>query len=334
MKFKSLEKLLSLLNIQIIDYNQTWVRVSCPLAFLTHDKGIDERPSCSISINDKGLSYVNCFTCGCRSLYEVLHALFWTKNISREILEFYVKSEFIQEEAEDTILFNDGFSNNHKPEKYIPVPDEVLALFEPINKAADYLKSRKINLDIARQAGLQFWKNALLCPIRDTDFKTYWIHFRSINSKIFWHGKPEHFNSNIQWGRPDSWFGIEFLNINEPIVLVEGIMDCLRLKTLGLQNVIASHGGIGKKSLKLKRILDFNPKLLYLGFDADNAGKQFSLAVRRQANCKVIDLDWSKVGRKDPGELGSKEELEQVLDQQTLNFKFTDKFRRENYESF
>ncbi len=49
-------------------------------------------------------------------------------------------------------------------------------------------------------------------------------------------------------GQGRFFFGMEYLDITKPVILVEGAFDCLRLKTLGLNNVIATHGGISHKS--------------------------------------------------------------------------------------
>jgi 5S rRNA maturation endonuclease (ribonuclease M5) len=341
MRKQPLMQLMGMLGLKVYDINGGWLKVNCPIAHSTHEDKDDTNPSCGISINDDGPSIVHCFTCGTRTLADVLHVLYWTKGFDSKIFRVYLENEVLNEESsEHECIYHDGFAKPKK-EQPVVVPDEIFQTFEPVDQARDYLEGRGIDVEVARKHGLMYlrkhitpkggvWENAIVCPIRDTDFKTYWIHFRSIDSKRFWHGKPEHFGVNIEWGRDDSWFAIEFLNRNEPIILVEGVFDCLRLKTLGVENVIAAHGGLGKNSPKLNRILDIYPKILYTGFDADKAGRQFREAVRRRATCEVIDLDWSKAGIKDPGELKSKQDLLTVL--QTETYEFQDKFnRRKSY---
>lgn len=344
MREGKLLKLLGFLDIKVHDRNGDWLLINCPTAHTTHVGGTDKKPSCGVSISSSKPSMVHCFTCGTRKLSEVLHILNWTKGVSKDVLRFYLENEMADSYSDNksVLEFTDKFNNISHHEEPVEVPDFILDSFEPIDKAGGYLKIRGIDLDIAKAHGLLFcnnfktidgkvWQDAIVCPVRDRDFKTYWLHFRSISSKKFWHAKPENFGLNFAWGRSDSWAGIEFLDLNKPVVMVEGFFDMLRLKTLGLNNVIASYGGIGKNSLKVKRILDLSPKLIYTGFDADEPGKGFSNQVKRQANCEVIALDWSKLNIKDPGDLKSKADLLKVLNPKT-EFIFQDKFNRSNYE--
>lgn len=344
MREGKLLKLLGFLDIKVHDRNGDWLLINCPTAHTTHVGGTDKKPSCGVSISSSKPSMVHCFTCGTRKLSEVLHILNWTKGVPKEALRFYLENEMSDNSSEtrSDLEFTDKFRNVSRREDPVEVPGFILDNFESVERASEYLKKRGVDLDLAKTHGMLYcdkfktidgkvWQDAIVCPIRDRDFKTYWLHFRSITSKKFWHAKPEHFGLNFKWGRSDSWAGLEFLDITKPIVLVEGFFDMLRLKTLGLVNVIASHGGIGKNSLKLKRILDLSPKLIYTGFDADKSGKEFSKWVRRQAKCEVIDLDWSKLNIKDPGDLKSKADLTKLLRSGT-EFEFQDKYKRRSYE--
>lgn len=333
---------MNMLKIPISDMSGDWIRISCPLAHATHEDKDDTNPSSGVTISDEGISIVHCFACGTRTLADVMHGLYWTQGFDHSVFKYYLENEnFDSEHVEEEIEFNDKFSIKKERRQPVAVPEQIFENFEPIDNASVYLEYRGIDLELARQHGLMFcrefttaeggvWRKAIVSSIRDIDFKTYWLHFRSIDSKKFWHGKPEHFGVNMEWGRDDSWFGIEFLDTTIPVILVEGAFDCLRLKTLGISNVIAAHGSIGKKSYKLQRILDLKPVLLYNGFDSDDAGKTFKKNVRRRADCEVIDLDWSKIGLKDPGELKSKEDFLKVLENKNMMFK--DKFRRKAHE--
>jgi 5S rRNA maturation endonuclease (ribonuclease M5) len=332
--------MLKMLGISAYDISSDWVQVNCPLAFLNHAGQRDSKPSCGISFGDTE-SYVHCFTCGTRSLGDLLFVLNWHGKVQDDALRFYLNHEILEETAPE-VTYKEKF---YMPEtKAVPIPSEVFDNFDSIVLAETYLKQRGIDLEIAERYGLMYckefktekggvWQNAIVCPIRDLDYNAYWVHFRSIQDKRFWHGKPEHFGLVEPWGREDSWFGMEFLDMNSPIWLVEGIFDCLRLKTLGVSNVLAAHGGIGKRSKKIMRINEMNPKLVYLGFDADKAGKTFSIVAKRQLSCPTIDLDWSKAGVKDPGDLKSQEDLLKVLNQEK-ELEFNDKFERKSiYES-
>ncbi|NCU31821.1 MAG: toprim domain-containing protein [Candidatus Moranbacteria bacterium] len=128
----------------------------------------------------------------------------------------------------------------------------------------------------------------------------------------------------MEWGKHDTFFGMEHLDITKPVVVVEGAFDVLRLKTLGMKNVIGTHGGISHKSDKLNRLKNLS---VISGFDADEPGLKFHKALERFFGKPIRRLDWSLVGCKDPGELKTKEDLQEVLKNQNMNLKFYDKWR-------
>jgi 5S rRNA maturation endonuclease (ribonuclease M5) len=328
MKKKELTALLYKLGIQPLDESDGWIKVSCPLSETNHLSKQDNNPSAGFKINDNGPSVFHCFVCGTRSIESILNTYKWKKGV--DVIGEYLKHEI--PEQEESIEYREKFQKKKDP---VPVPNEVLNLFKPLKFAKAYLENRGIGFEIARQHGLLYcdnfqtaegktWKNAILVPIKDLDYKTYWIHFRSIDNKFFWHGKPSHFKLHMEWGREDSFFGMQFLDITKPVVLVEGAFDCLRLKTLGLENVIATHGGISHKSKKIQRLKNFS---VISGFDSDKAGDDFHRAVERFFQKEIPRLDWKKVGAKDPGELKSREDLETVLNTNKLNPRFRDKWR-------
>jgi len=333
MKKGKLINLLNQLGIQPIDINDGWIRVSCPLAETSHASKSDRNPSAGFLINDKGPSVFHCFVCGNRSMESILNTYKWKKGI--DLFQDYFSDEV--SEQEQITSYKEKFTEKSH---YEHVPEEVIAAFKPIECAGNYLKQRGIDLEVAKRYGLLYcdkivtaqgtlWENAILTPIKDLDGKTYWLHFRSVEGKRFWHGKPKHFNLDIDWGREDSFFGLDQLDLTKPVVLVEGAFDCLRLATLGMTNVIAIHGGISPKSKKLFRLKSMNPVSVVCGFDADDAGKEFTQAVKHHFD-DVVVLNWKLVSCKDAGELKSKEDLQIVLTQR--NLKFQDKYRLKAHE--
>ena len=321
--------ILQKLGIQALDINDNWIKVSCPLADVNHTSKSDKNPSAGFSINDKGNSAFHCFACGSRSMESILHSFKWKKGV--DLLEEYLSQE-VSETTPDISYKEKVFIRKES----VPVPEHILNHFEPIDAALPYLTKRGISLEVAKKYGLKYcnrfitsegrtWRNAVLTPIRDLDFKTYWLHFRSIDSKVFWHGKPEHFNCDVSWGRDDSFFGMEWLDLLKPVILVEGAFDVMRLNSLGVTNVIATHGGVSSKSEKLKRLIALNPVSIVSGFDADKAGQSFRHAVECLVHKNIEVLDWGVVGCKDAGDLKSRQDLDIVLKQRNINFQ--DKWR-------
>lgn len=332
MKKENLIRLITRLGIQPIDINDGWIQVSCPLASVNHSSRSDRNPSAGFMINDSGPSPFHCFVCGSRSIESILNTFKWKKKLD-------LFSEYFQNE-----IFDDTSAKTVKkflpPEMFNHVPSSFLERFKPIQYAEEYLSSRGIDLETARSYGLLYcdhlitadglcWEKAILTPVKDLNFKTYWLHFRSIYGKKFWHGKPKNFGYDVNWGRSDSFFGMQFLDLAKPVIVVEGAFDVLRLASLGMANVIATHGGISRSSRKLHRLKALNPVKVICGFDVDEAGKKFTKAVK-QVFGNVDVLDWKIVGCKDAGELRSQEDLRKVLDKR--NIRFQDKYRRKYYD--
>ena len=328
MKKENLLHLLTRLGIRPIDINDGWIQVSCPLAKINHFSKSDKNPSAGFMINDTGQSPFHCFVCGSRSIESILNTFKWKDKV--DLFKEYFEHE----------VFEEKLSKHSKkflpPEHYTHVPSEFENCFKSIHNAKQYLSSRGIDVKIAESYGLKYcdsfitadgqhWENAILTPVKDLDYKTYWLHFRSTYGKKFWHGKPVNFGYTREWGRSDSFFGLQWLDLTKPVILVEGAFDVLRLATLGLTNAIATHGGISRKSKKLLRLKALNPVSVICGFDADEAGSKFTKAVR-QVFGKTEVLDWKIVGCKDAGELRSTEDLQKVLNNKR-SLKFQDKWR-------
>lgn len=283
-----------------------WLQLSCPLQHL-HARKSDNKPSCGISIDDEGESIVNCFTCGSRTLFATITALQHIQEVSDDAKRFYLENEILKEK-QVALEYKDKFKSS-KIEQPNAVPDILLELFnKPKGKAKEYLESRGIDVDIA--TNLRQYQDKIVALIKDTDYKTYWLQYRTIQGKKFRYLRPQDFNLTEKWGRKDSWYNIEKIDFDKPVIVVEGAFDCERLRTLGVKNVIASHGPIGKNSRKIERLK--RAKLVYSAFDADKAGKLFTENLKRKLECQVIRLDWSKVGCKDAGEIKSREDFDKV----------------------
>ena len=129
----------------------------------------------------------------------------------------------------------------------------------------------------------------------DTDGEAYRLHVKLVLEKTFWYLTPELLGCADEyeaWGRRDYWFGVQYLDPALPVVLVESETDLLRLRSLGVENVIASCGALNK--FKVSRIPNYT---ILLGFDADGPGSKFTMkAIKLFDNRrKLYKLDWSIV---------------------------------------
>lgn len=343
-------KLLGAGEIKISE-DEDWVRTSCPLAPFTHFKGKDENPSFGIAVNDIGESAYNCFTCGTGRLFDLVHKLQFTVGITKPARHFFGYAEIFGEEQlgdPDDYTFGSGFDDVYQRvvlgKKKVKVPDEILDSY-PLLQYSDYegskneIESYFLNRGILPQALWEYQvrhdpdKHLIIFPMIDTDGEAYRLHVKLVLEKTFWYLTPELLGCADKyeaWGRRDYWFGVQYLDPALPVVLVESETDLLRLRSLGVENVIASCGALNK--FKVSRIPNYT---ILLGFDADGPGSKFTMkAIKLFDNRrKLYKLDWSIVDvtyytakrrvpklrpAKDAGDLETLEQYEYVLDNKIL----------------
>lgn len=107
-------------------------------------------------------------------------------------------------------------------------------------------------------------------------------------------------------GKLGSWFGLERLSAGRDILVVESELDAMKAHTFGFTNVIAA-GGAGITKAQGKAI--FSGSCVFLGFDADKAGRDGILGFRRRVrrSVRVWTIDWSPY--KDAGEIEEREKF-------------------------
>jgi len=294
--------------------SKNWLRLSCPLAFLNHQKGKDEKPSCGILVNEEGQSNVHCFCCGSRSLWSLVNVLFHQKKIDGEVVKFFLLNEG-NEEADNSHKFKDTLYTERQ--NSVPTPQEILDRL--IKKSTKFLRKRGIN----QKVHFINYNNlyGIVYPLSSLNGTIYSLQYRSTqNPDIRFYLKPKHFDyQGEEWGSKGLWYGLDEIDRTKPIFLVEGAEDRLKLKELGEDNVLASCGSVGNDKIETVRRL--NPSLVFLGFDSDEAGKVSTKKIQKALKYTAKVLNWDVVGVNDPGDLISKDQIEKVLKTRHFEFK-------------
>ena len=92
-------------------------------------------------------------------------------------------------------------------------------------------------------------------------------------------------------------FGQHLYVTDQPLVLVEGPIDMMRLFTLGIKNVVASCGEPSREQLA-----SVHAPSIYVGYDADTAGRRFARKALQHIDAtRRFLLDWEVAGIKDAG---------------------------------
>lgn len=309
-----------------------WIRTNCPLAFHTHHNGTDSTPSFGISVADDGSSVCHCFTCSDKAypIETLLHNLWimsgeYPKQAgrilagSRDVDAFRAKTyrDIWERKLEDIVpepipleCFNDVPLVTHS--------NDPMAFF-----VIDYFEKRGISKETLAYYSMRFWKKngSMVFPYGLSDGYTYSLRQRNLDMKIIYSLTPEILgHKELRFYTPREtgvWFGLDSINMDVPVVLVEGESDVMRLKTLGLNNSMGS----GTSNITRKQFSMLTCSKIYIGYDCDLAG----LKARRKiyetlyGKMTLFDLDWTIVEKepgvpcKDAGDLPNKEALKIVL---------------------
>lgn len=151
--------------------------------------------------------------------------------------------------------------------------------------------------------------NRVCFPVKDDNGMVVGASCRALgNEKPKW----KHYPANISTGL--LLWGIDTIDITYDICfLVEGIIDVIQLRNLGIQNVVCTFGAnITKHQIEL--LIKKGITNVVLMYDNDEAGnratEKFIDKYRYLFNVKVADL--FSVNVKDPGELQTTEQLCEV----------------------
>jgi len=351
MELKNIINFLKLIGsgeIKISD-DEVWARTNCPLAPFSHVKGRDENPSFGIVANNTGESAYHCFTCGSGRLWDLVHRMQFTVGIPKRARYFFGSAEiFGNEQLGDPNDFRVGdcFDDVHDRiflgKRKVKVPEEILNEY-PLLEESPFIGQKEEIEDYFLNRGIlpqMLWeyqirhdpeKHLIIFPMIDTDGEAYRLHVKLVLEKTFWYLTPELLgcaDTYESWGRKDYWFGIQFLDPALPVTIVESETDLLRLRSLGVNNVVAACGGINK--WKVARIPNYT---IYLGFDADRAGSQFTMkSIQLFKNRRLYWLDWGLVDvtyytekrripklrpAKDGGDIETLEQYEFILEHKT-----------------
>jgi hypothetical protein len=312
-----------------------WMNLPCLLAKWTHEDGRDEHPSMGIAISETGKSVYYCFGCSKKAhrLEHLLHNIFVGSgdypNAAASILLLHENDD-----DEKEIKIPDGWEREKKEVK--PIPFAVLRRY-PILQLSDTKTARDVKKYLNRKRKIPTWAQnfyqlrysekdrAIASPMTDPDGRIYVIRFRSIDKKEFWTlnsaGALLPYDELATPHDVGVWFGMSRVDWTQPVTLVEGTIDALRLTTLGISNVIASE----TTSVTDAQIDALCANVLVLGYDADKAGLRAHKRIIERIGGKaaVLEINWSQPPNfyKDPGDLPDREALDDILKSVRMEFR-------------
>lgn len=335
LKSKIIEFMEALSSSKLHNENGKWLQFSCPLAKWTHERGTDKHPSFGIYSSPGYPSVYQCFSCTheAMSLLSLVMA-FWkfTGRYPLKAAKILFENEVMRNEEpeEKKPISNFDRWSKREVEVHHTLPIEVVERFPLLISGKDeealeirnYLvHKRGIELEFIFLNELRYEveRGLIVFPLTDIEGNIKFLQVRRWRDKKLFSISPKGAKmKDVEFPslREDGpWFGMKHLDISKPVICVEGPLDMLRLQTLGYKNTIASCGA----SVTKKQLCNIPNNNIMLGYDSDQAGKDATKRIVELLSNRLVQiLDWSIVGRKDAGDLTSREELEDVLNNRKI----------------
>jgi len=336
---QSIKSFILSLDVEVGDLRvgDKWVNMKCPLAPYLHSSGTDSRPSFGISISEDSTSVYYCFGCTpeARPLGWLLHNFYVLSGaFPTEAAKIYMENEIFEEE--DALpKFSDPWFNP-KVKVKSPVPPEVLRRY-PLLQYSHSPIEREIRHWLSVVRGVPEWvqnmcqlrhnpeNRSVVFPLTDFRGNVMTMRERVIKTKHIWTVSPKlagYDGDFTPLKTSGAWFGLALVDWRNPVIVVEGEIDAMRLMALGYSNVIAS----ATSSVTDAQIDAIGTDTLLLGGDADKAGRKMIRKIKESMQSKAVlfKLLWSVAKKSngepcnDAGDLPNDEELQKVLDMAEL----------------
>lgn len=299
-----------------------WVVSSCPLAYWRHESKTSSGSVFGVR-TEPGDARVNCFACGFNGtqmdiLVEMGHRMktapYGEPDI-KKAMEMVIKAD---EETElsgfdspdiEEVLF--GAAKKEMTE----FPEWWITSYPPaweVEMSLEYLKKRRVPLSVTKALGLRVDtdQKRVCFPVRDFHGKYRGLHGRAILDETM----PRYRMYTYQKkNNPLIWLGEDWIDMNKPVVVVEGPLDLASVYRV-YRNVVSPLFASPSYE-KIKRMADaFEMITLFDHGTGGNLGRQrFTGALPHNVLTHLMPTD----GKKDPGEM-TVEELALLLEKHVM----------------
>lgn len=318
MRAEAIVELAGMLGCEKSRVGQKSVVVSCPLAPWTHEDGTDRHPGCSVLIDDAGKSGWRCHACGHHGTLGWLVTKWGL--LSRQPIEGAFRLIEREEDGAAAVATRMDAKLDQRTRWADPVakPDaddpEVVPEVEAATFAGEvpqYALDRGLSLDTCRAWQLGYDRGfgarpvpRLVFPVRRADGRLVGL----VGRAIYDGDRPKYLN---YLGFPKSKFlyGLDKVRGRERLVVVEGMIDAIRLWEYGLP--AAAIIGAAPSEPQARLALEFDR--VYLALDRDAAGEEGERALARRLDGRVpvFRVEFPG-GKRDPKDMTREEALAAV----------------------
>jgi len=265
--------------------------VRCPF----HKSGNERTPSFSISMTDEGMIIYHCFGCGEKGNLPILVSKLKGITIDKAITilekRFGVLVTIVSESVSKIPIYEERYKK-----KWVNKVDESeLVKYSMTKGARKYLNTRLISRKTSMEFGLGYdkWNRRIIFPVRNGEDELMGFVGRTIKNEF-----PKYkFYEGLH--KSEYLYGLHNLPIhdNQMVIIVEGMIDLVYLRSLGIDNSLAIMGSTMSKIQQ--ELLKKNTKSIILALDNDEAGiLGTKKAVDSLAKAiPVYEVDWTVFNR-------------------------------------
>jgi len=292
MNKESLLHVMNILGMKVHAFNGNWASTICPFASVTHSKGYDSKPSFGISFYDNKVSGYNCFSCHQKGTLSRLPSDLYSSKVTDDLIESAKLSKMIRDleghnassliiTCKDVLPTNDEVFDSEFTISKNPFPDPFKSKL-----ASNYLLSRNITKNVSDYLDLGYSHKELriVFPIKNSEGTikgfTSRLCISTEQGQVLAHTLSEmSFLKKIVntkgLSKEVCVLGIEHVEPNSKIVVVEGLFGYASLQALKLKHnlAISPVATLGSSvSVDQAKLISSKSSQVCLMFDPDSAG--------------------------------------------------------------
>lgn len=313
MKLDQTVKFLKLIGADNIQPHKRtgWVISRCPLGPWRHEDGESGPEVFGVKV-EPGDAHTNCFACGWHgSMGDLVVTMRHLNKVNPAVSVKWGDALRLVEEAEnDTELdfdypdIEEMMAGAKAKEHYFPEWWlDSFPRWDEVPFAVDYLASRKVPASLANELNLRAdTKEKRVCfPVRDFKGFLRGLHGRAIEKGV----DPRYrMYTQAQRNNPHIWLGEEWVDLNKPIVVVEGPFDLASVYRV-YRNVV-SPLFVNPSFDKLMRMADALEWITF--YDRGKGGEAGRAKVEKiMGSDHIVHHLEPPAGRKDPGDCTTEE---------------------------
>lgn len=303
------------------------IQISCPLADdPDRHRGSDEKPSCSVMLDDEGPSVARCHGAACDyrgSLVNLITMAVRLRQIGRidkelsGIISWVKKEEKLDPEvmlrrSDARVRAAPKSLSQIKPGKDVIDESRLEGMSADLHQ---YAVSRGITQVIWDRWGLRFdpKQECLVFPIRNTRQGLVGMAGRDVTGK-----RTKAYN--YPGLRSSTYlYGEHLLRVGKPIVIVEGQIDVVKADAvLGDRCCVVATMGAGFSDRQGRTIRGFHPPEVFIFTDGDNGGAAVCRKIARVLKPFVVLKKVEAVPGGDPGSM-TEEQIEAAFVDAKMN---------------